>query len=285
MKSLLLTVLATVAAVGALPLIAATKPATPQAPVITYGLIRDEYGAPLTMASAATLTLVRDAARDGDAYAVCSVGDSGIAGMNYRLSLEIDSAGPRRSYAVVAGTRMFVRAARGGVVEALSPVATFATPAQGVRQRLDFSFGTDADMDGLPDDWEEWVLDIAGKDSSAEAIAAFRPEDDADRDGMTNLQEYLAGTDPFLETDLLKIESIELIPETNRAKLVFLTSVGRKFRVLMSESLPATNWTPVATTRTEGGDLVYEPYDGNGRRMTVYVDARLGSMFFCVSAN
>jgi len=285
MKIEKMLVLMTLAAVGGFPAMAASKPATPQAPVITYGLIRDEYGAPLTQTSSASLTLVKDSAREGDVYASCAVGDSGMAGMNYRLSLEIDSSGPRRPYAVVAGTPMFVKASRGGIVEALSPVATFVTPAQGTKQRLDYSFGSDVDADGMPDDWEEWVLDMAGRDSSPSAIAAFKPSDDADGDGMTNLQEYLAGTDPFLATDLLTIESIELVPGTERVRIVFTTTVDRKYRVLMSESLTLPLWTPVATTRTEGGDLVYAPYAGNGRRMTVYADARLGAMFFRVAAD
>jgi len=273
------------AAMAVLPTMAATKPAIPQAPVITYGIIRDEYGVPMTKESAATLTLVKDDAHDGDAYATCAVGDSGMAGMNYRLSLEIDSSGPRRPYAVVAGTPMFVKATRGGKVEELSSAAKFVTPAQGTKQRIDHSFGTDADADGLPDDWEEWVLDMADKDSSPSAIAAFRPGDDADGDGMTNLQEFLMGTNPFLETDLFKIESAELVPGMQRARIVFTTTVGRKYRVLMSESLSSALWTPVATTRTAGGDFVYGPYDGNGRKMTVYVDARLSAMFFRVAAD
>jgi len=264
---------------------AATKPVVPQSPVITYGLIRDEYGAPLTKNSQAALTLVRNEARDGQVYATSAVGDSGMPGMNYRLSLEIDSAGPRRAYAVTTGTEMFVKATRGGVVEALSPVAMFATPAQGTKQRLDYSFGTDADADGMPDDWEEWVLDLAGRDSSFEAIVKFRPADDADGDGMTNLQEYLAGTDPFLATDLLKIESFELVPGADRARLTFLTAVDRKYRVLMTESLGSPVWTPVATAREVTGELVYAPHAGTGRRMVVYVDARLASMFFRVAVN
>jgi len=285
MKIEKVAVLMSLATVCGFSVVAATKPVVPQSPVITYGLIRDEYGAPLTKNSQAALTLVRSEAREGQVYATCAVGDSGFPGMNYRLSLEIDSAGPRRTYAVTKGTAMFVKATRGGVVEALSPVAVFVTPAQGTKQRIDYSFGTDADADGMPDDWEEWMLDLAGRDSSAEAIARFRPGDDADGDGMTNLQEYLAGTDPFLATDLLKIESFERVPGTERARLTFLTAVDRKYRVLMTESLGAPVWTPVATANEETGELVYEPYVGTGRRMAVYVDARLSAMFFRVAAN
>lgn len=262
--------------------------AIPQAPVITYGLVRDPYGTPLTKASSATLELVRNAARDGTVYARASVGDSGIPGMNYRLSLEIDSSGPTRANAVCAGTEMFVAAALGGNAATLSPAAVFTTPAQGTRQRLDFSTGTDSDGDGLPDEWERWVIEIAGRGTGADGratdadVAAFRPDDDADGDGMTNLQEFLAGTDPFTATDLFKIESFEVLPGTGRARLVFTSAADRSYRVVMAET-PGEPWTPVATTRTEGAELAYESYKGTGRRITVYVDASLAACFFRVA--
>lgn len=263
-------------------------PAIPQAPVITYGLVRDPYGTPLTKASSATLELVRNAARDGTVYARAAVGDSGIPGMNYRLSLEIDSSGPTRANAVCAGTEMFVAAALGGNAATLSPAAVFTTPAQGTRQRLDFSTGTDSDGDGLPDEWERWVIDVAGRGTGADGqatdadVAAFRPDGDADGDGMTNLQEFLAGTDPFTETDLFKIESFEVLPGTGRARLVFTSAADRSYRVVMAET-PGEPWTPVATTRTEGAALAYESYKGTGRRITVYVDASLAACFFRVA--
>lgn len=262
--------------------------AIPQAPVITYGLVRDPYGTPLTKASSATLELVRNAARDGTVYARASVGDSGIPGMNYRLSLEIDSSGPTRANAVCAGTEMFVAAALGGNAATLSPAAVFTTPAQGTRQRLDFSTGTDSDGDGLPDEWERWVIEVAGRGSGADGqatdadVAAFRPDGDADGDGMTNLQEFLAGTDPFTATDLFKIESFEVLPGTGRARLVFTSAADRSYRVVMAET-PGEPWTPVATTRTEGAALAYESYKGTGRCITVYVDASLAACFFRVA--
>ena len=84
----------------ALACASSTAGAVPQAPVITYGLVRDEFGVPFSKASAVTLELVRDGARAGTVYARCAVGDSGVPGMNYRLSLEIDSDGPTRANAV-----------------------------------------------------------------------------------------------------------------------------------------------------------------------------------------
>lgn len=273
---------------GALVSVALSAAAIPQAPVVTYGLVRDAYGTPLTKASSATLEVVRNAAHAGTVYARAAVGDSGIAGMNYRLSLEIDSNGPTRPNAVCTGTEMFVRARVGAEEKPLYPTAVFTVPAQGSKQRLDFSLGADADGDGLPDEWERWVIESdpawQGGSATDADVANFRPGDDADGDGMTNHQEFLAGTDPFLATDLFKVESFEILPGTGRARLVFLSAADRTYRVLMAEH-PGAAWSPVATTRTEGAALAYESYKGTGRRITVYLDAQLSTQFFRVAAD
>lgn len=273
------------AAVVALAAVAAADDTgLPQAPVITYGIVRDEYGSPLTTASSATLSLVRNDDRDGRVYAVSSVGIYGSAGMNYRLSLEIDASGPNRDYAVVEGTEMFIKATVGGEAVTLSPSAVFATPAQGTQQRLDFTIGEDADGDGMPDTWEAWVLEMAGRASDAAAIAAFKPGDDADGDGMTNLQEYLAGTDPFLASDLFAVLSFEVIEGTGRAKISFTTAEGRTYRLVATSSLAAPEWVPLASAADVDGELAYANYKGTGRVCTLYVDARLSERFIRVVA-
>lgn len=257
--------------------------ALPQAPVVTYGLVRDDYGRPFgTSVDSPVLELVRNADRSGRVYARCTVGESGFVGMNYRLSLEIDSEGPNRDCAVLEGTEMFVKATVGATEKALSPISVFTTPKQGTEQRLDYTLGEDADGDGLPDTWEAWVLEGAGREPTPAAIAAFRPGDDADGDGMTNLQEFLANTDPFIATDLILITAFELEKGTNRAKVSFTTTRERKFHLIMTETLGAPLWAPVAASATVDGALTYDALDGNGRTRSLYVDARLSAMFLRV---
>ena len=260
--------------------------ALPQAPVITYGLVRDDYGRPFgTSVDSPVLELVRNADRSGRVYARCSVGESGFVGMNYRLSLEIDSTGPNREYAVLEGAEMFIKATVGTTEKALSPISVFTTPKQGTEQRLDYTLGADADGDGLPDTWEAWVLEGAGRESTPAAVAAFRPDDDADGDGMTNLQEFLANTDPFLATDIIRVTAFELVKGTNRAKVSFTTTRERKFHLIMSETLATPCWAPVAASATVDGALTYDALDGNGRTRSLYVDARLNAMFLRVAVD
>ena len=49
---------------------AAAACAIPQAPLITYGMIRDEYGNPLKESSALTLKLVKADTPDGQVYEI-----------------------------------------------------------------------------------------------------------------------------------------------------------------------------------------------------------------------
>jgi hypothetical protein len=59
----------------------------------------------------------------------------------------------------------------------------------------------DTDGDGMPDDWEM----VHGLNPSIKDAG-----DDPDHDGMSNFEEYLAGTDPQNAASFLKLEAINL---------------------------------------------------------------------------
>lgn len=274
-------------AMAALPSLAAiTAPAVPKPPVVTYGLVRDEFGAPLADGAKALARLVKENG-DDTVYVQGVIAANVYRGMNYRLSLEIDSKGPVRSRAVTVGTPMRVKVLVDDAEQALTPNPNWTTPAAGTPQRKDYTFGADTDNDGLPDDWELWMMELnldyeALNRSDAELLAAFRPDGDADGDGISNLAEFHAGTDPFLETDLFGISAFERLPGRNVAAISFPTVRGRTYHVLMSETAQG-GWTPVATASAPDADFGYLAFDGNGGTLTVYVDAALANAFFKVA--
>ena len=274
-------------ALATLPVLAAiTAPAVPKPPVVTYGLVRDEFGAPLADDAGAFARLVKQD-DNGKIYAQSAIAANVYRGMNYRLSLEIDSKGPVRPRAVTVGTPMQVKVLINATEQPLAPNPNWATPAAGTPQRLDYTIGEDTDGDGLPDGWELWMMELnldydALNKSDAELLASFTPDGDADGDGLSNRAEFLAGTDPFLKTDLFGISAFERLPGQNVAAISFPTVRGRTYHVLMSETVQG-NWTPVATAAAPDRDFGYFAFDGTGGTLTVYVDAALAKAFFKVA--
>jgi hypothetical protein len=65
----------------------------------------------------------------------------------------------------------------------------------------------DVDGDGLPDDWERTIVDFDPGDEIGE-IADVQGEDDFDGDGESNLDEWMAGTDPTDASSIMAISSI-----------------------------------------------------------------------------
>ena len=87
---------------------------------------------------------------------------------------------------------------------------------------------TDADGDGMPDAWEERLGIDGGSDADAGA--------DADEDGATNLEEYLAGTSPVDGEDCPRLW-IEREESRNLVVLTWPARAGRTYRVLAADSL------------------------------------------------
>ncbi|MBN1671162.1 MAG: chitobiase/beta-hexosaminidase C-terminal domain-containing protein, partial [Kiritimatiellae bacterium] len=80
----------------------------------------------------------------------------------------------------------------------------------------------DTDGDGLPDDWEDLYF---GSTSAPPAS----PTVDADGDGLDNLGEYTAGTDPTNEASCLRFIGLDFV--TNRAVLAWSSVAGRTYRL------------------------------------------------------
>jgi hypothetical protein len=113
-----------------------------------------------------------------------------------------------------------------------------ATPPTGlVSSAAILSVGVDTDGDGLPDDWET--------NHQFSATDAADATQDADGDGATNLQEFLAGTDPWDASSLLRIEAIA----QNRDGVVTLQFTAQSNKTYTVRASPATDgaaWVRVA---------------------------------------
>jgi hypothetical protein len=106
---------------------------------------------------------------------------------------------------------------------------------------LDSAGEIDSDGDGIPDSWE----DLYGLNKNDPNDAHL----DLDGDGMTNLEEYLAGTDPTSSASVLAITAVEDVP--GGILLRWNSVAGRHYRVQVSEDLE--NWSHLGDVVTATG--------------------------------
>lgn len=103
--------------------------------------------------------------------------------------------------------------------------------------RANFLDPADTDGDGLPDAWERLYF---GSINDPRAT----PDADPDGDGFSNLQEYLAGTNPLDPNSLLRLESANL--SNGALALHFNAVAGHSYSVLWRTDADAGVWLKLA---------------------------------------
>jgi len=226
------------ARIGLLTLfLALSRPAYPPAPNhVFYGLVRDEMGNPL-INDAADIILETAA---GVQHKTGIVPDL-EPGVNYRLAVPMDAGITEDLYKPTALRPMVpfkVKVQIGATVylpiEMKGDYAKMGQPGQ--RTRLDLTLGEDANGNGLPDAWERALLAQPG------SSGPIRPQDDFDGDGLSNLDEYIAGTYAFDNKDGFTLKILRV--NDNAAQLEFMVIRGRTYTVHASADFQ--QWTPVS---------------------------------------
>lgn len=216
----------------------ASLKAYPPAPYHTiYGTVRDELGNPLIVTNAEvvleTLTGVR---------LTTMVVPRLRPDANYRLQVPMDAGLTADAYkptalrpTVAFRLRVKIGSTLYCPIEVVANYSNLGKPAQSTR--LDLTLGEDSDGDGLPDAWERALIAALGADLT---IHDIRPEADDDGDGLSNLQEYLAGTYAFDPQDGFWLD---IVGETNgNPVLEFLAIRGRAYALETSRDLQT--WSP-----------------------------------------
>ena len=161
-------------------------------------------------------------------------------------------------------------------IEMVADFSKLGKPAQ--TTRLNLTLGEDSDGDGLPDAWERMVIAASGQDLTLEDIG---PNDDFDGDGISNLNEYLAGTYAFDPQDGFRLNIVS-VPD-GKPQVEFMVIQGRTYTLLASADLKT--WTPIdfripanganaanqsSYRATDVHILRVEPVTGNGQSPANY---------------
>lgn len=221
-------------------LLAAAALSFPPAPHhLVYGSVRDAMGTPLNSAGAEVLL---EAA--GRVVARSTIDPGLEPGVNYRLAIPMDSGVTADLYkpGALRPTVPFRMRVRVGNLTYLPIEMTGADnllTRPGERSRVDLTLGLDSDGDGLPDAWEWALIQMLGGNLT---LADINPHDDLDGDGLTNLEEYLAGTYAFDPADGF---SLAIAPGPAGRPVVEFTAIrGRSYTLFASHDMQ--HWTAIS---------------------------------------
>ncbi len=201
-----------------------------------YGIVRNEVGDPINLSS-------------GDVYLEMPSGTqlrssvvSGLEpGVNYKLEVPMDSgtAADINAYMPTALKPFWQFKLKVQIGQLtylpIEMVGNFAQIGQpSLKTRIDLTLGVDSDGDGLPDAWEQTLIDIYGG-----TLATINPNDDTDGDGIKNIDEYIAGTYAFDPTDGFTLSILGV--NNGYSQLEFLAIRGRTYTI--QESPTMEQWT------------------------------------------
>lgn len=211
---------------------------------VIHGLVRNEFGEPLSLSTAQVFLETTDGIT-----VACQVSPDIRPGENYRLIVPMDllnTVDPYKPNALrpLVGFRLKVQI--GGTVyvpiEMAGNLGTLGQPAGETLANL--TLGVDSDGDGIPDAWENLLIQMLGGGST---LARITPNGDIDGDGVSNYEEYLAGTYPWDPTDGTPAEGprLGIFRQNGQGPVLeFFSTAGLAYSVLGTTDL--TTWTPMS---------------------------------------
>jgi hypothetical protein len=236
--------------------------AFPPAPYYTlHGMVRDQVGQTVT-AEGAEVILLKGGVEVGRTPITSSQIDQ-----NYQLNMRLDqNRGGTTFYtekAVAAGGLFsLVVSMNGELFYPIEVSGNLTAGNGGERVKLDLTLGEDIDKDGLPDTWEAWQLYQAGlyPDEDGEwDLSLIDPNGDFDKDGQSNLLEYIAGTFAGDATETFGLTIKEKLPESVRFEFYGIT--GKVYTI--ESTLDMKTWTrvPFAVGAPGAGNNAHQASD------------------------
>ena len=227
--------------------------AFPPAPFHTvYGDVRDAYGN--LVAAEGAVVILYQGSREIQRRSISAATGGNY---NYQMRMRIDmfraATSGYNSSALKSGSTYTLAVNIGG--QQFQPIEVATPPTVGApadRRRLNLTLGIDSDGDGIPDVWEESQLYHGGDTPGPDGwdLSKIDRDGDYDRDGMSNWNEYLAGTYATDRSSALRLEIKEL--SGGKARLEFYALYGRTYA--LESSTDAKTWQPLAFTTSDAAD-------------------------------
>ena len=253
--------------------------AFPPAPYYTlYGMVRDQVGQAIT-AEGAVLILLKGGAEIGRTPI-----NTARLDQSYELNMRIDQSRSGTTLytdkAVIAqGLFSLVVEMNGSLFYPIEVSGNLTAGKGGERVRLDLNLGEDSDHDGLPDVWEQWQLYQAGLFPDANGnwdLSLLKANGDFDKDGQSNLLEYIAGTFAGDETETFGLVIKEKLPASVRFEFFGIT--GKVYTIESSSDMKSWSQVPFSVGAPVAGAPAYRA-TGAGI-VSAYTAPRPGSTEF-----
>jgi hypothetical protein len=218
--------------------------AFPPAPYYTlYGMVRDQVGQTVT-AEGAQVILLKGGVEVGRTPITSTRLDQ-----SYELNLRIDQNRSGTTFytekAIAAqGLFSLVVEMNGEFFYPIEVSGNLTAGKGGERVKLDLTLGEDKDKDGLPDTWEAWQLYQAGlypDENGVWDLSLIDKNGDFDKDGQSNLLEYIAGTFAGDATETFGLAIKEKLTDSVRFEFYGIT--GKVYTI--ESTLDMKTWTRV----------------------------------------
>lgn len=233
--------------------------AFPPAPFYTlYGTVRDQVGQTLEVEGAEILLL----------KGTVVIGRGPITrglqlDQNYEMNLRIDMA--RAGTTIYSPTAVASQGAFSLVVEMngsryypIEVSGTLRAGRGGEKVRLDLNLGEDLDGDGIPDIWEQWMLYQAGlfpDENGVWPIHLLSRNGDFDQDGISDWDEYVAGTFAGDATERFELQIKEKLPASVRFE--FYGIAGKTYTIERSTDMKTWAQVPFSIGAPASGLPTY----------------------------
>ena len=226
----------------------AAQPALPEPPVIFFGKVTPATPAPDLTTVSFTLTSNSETVTTATPARVVTVEGASWFIVSIPFESRTVSGSPTLvstpgTLALTVANTTYTVTAKVGTATATVPTSKttliYGVPTQGLIDRIDINLGGDT--------FAQWSLRLFGSLVSQTA--------DADGDGRTNYEEYLAGTDPQNANSRLTVKTVAPLPGGGLT-LTWDTVVGRTYSVERSSSLAPNQWITLQSNVAGDGTII-----------------------------